>query len=161
MPENQLFEELNIESINYIYQELLKNSENNEKSLIIMDDVQSSLKDDSIVKQFRHIIANQRHLKVVNLVLLQNYYAIDKKIREIVNNIVFFKMDKMQNEKIFREWAEMNQQQFYELNKFIFDQPHNWCFINNKRIYKMWDEVIINNDDDEISDGEIEINKSK
>jgi hypothetical protein len=77
--------------------------------------------------------------------LLQNYFALDNKIREIVNNVIFFKMDKKQTHKIFEEVAEMPKESFNDMNNLIFDEPHNWCLINQnqKKIYKMFDEILI------------------
>jgi DNA replication protein DnaC len=148
LPEEQLFEELNHDNINLVYEELKKNSENGHKSLIIMDDVQKALKDNGVISQFKNIVANQRHLKVCNIILLQNYFSLDNKVREIVNNVIFFKMDKKQTEKIFSEVAEMKKEVFDELINLVFDEPHNWCMINqrNKRIYKLFDEIVIENE---------------
>jgi DNA replication protein DnaC len=143
LPDEQLFEELNYGTLHYVYEKLQENSDKKLKSLIIMDDVQKSLKDNDVIKEFRNIVANQRHLKVVNFILLQNYFAVDNKIRELINNVIFFKMDKKQNEKIFKETAEMPKETFDELNNIIFDEPYNWCLINQreKKIYKMFDEI--------------------
>jgi GTPase SAR1 family protein len=143
VPDEQKFEELNVNTIKYVYDEITENRKTGLKSLIIMDDVQKALKDINVIREFKNIVANQRHLKVVNLILLQNFFALDNKIREIINNIIFFKMDKVQNNKIFDEVAEMPKDTFNELNDIIFDEPHNWCLINQriKKIYKMFDEI--------------------
>lgn len=158
LPDDQVFEELNLENIQYVYEQLKENSENGHKSLIIMDDVQKALKRNDVINEFKNIVANQRHLKVVNIILLQNYFALDNKVREIVNNVIFFKMDKKQTEKIFEEVAEMPKELFEQVNKIVFDEPHNWCLINQryKRVYRMFDEIIFDEEDDE----ELEINKS-
>jgi hypothetical protein len=152
LPPEQLFEELNLENIQYVYEELKKNSEKGHKSLIVMDDVQKALKDNSVISEFKNIVANQRHLKVVNLILLQNYFALDNKVREIVNNVIFFKMDKKQTQKIFEEVAEMSRDVFEEVIKIVFNESHSWVLINQryKRIYKGFDEIIVEDDDDEI-----------
>lgn len=157
LPENQLFEELNYENLMSVYEQLKQNSANEKKTLIIMDDVQKSLKDGDIVKEFKNIVSNQRHLKVVNLILLQNYFSLSNIVREIVNNVIFFKMDKKQTEKIFNEVAELPREVFDTLSDFVFDEPHNWMMINQryKRFYKMWDEIIIEYDDD-INDLELD-----
>ena len=99
----------------------------------------------------KNIVANQRHLKVVNLILLQNYFALDNKVREIVNNVIFFKMDKKQTQKIFEEMIEMPKYIFEEINKIVFDEPHKWVLINQrqKRIYSMFDEIVIDDDDED------------
>lgn len=151
LPPEQLFEELNYDNITEVYEQLKENSKNGHKSLIIMDDVQKALKDGNVISQFKNIVANQRHLKVVNLILLQNYFALDNKIREIVNNVIFFKMDKKQTQKIFEEVAEMPKDIFEEINKIVFDEPHKWVLINQrqKRIYSMFDEIVIDDDDED------------
>jgi hypothetical protein len=141
----------NYQNIMELNETIKENRENGLKSLVIMDDVQRALKDNNVIKVFKEMVANQRHLNVSFIILLQNYFALDNKVRELIHNVIFFKMDKKQNKKIFEECAEMPQSVFNELNDYIFDAPYNWCLINqrNKKIYKMWDEVEINNDDED------------
>ncbi len=151
LPPEQVFDELTPQNIQQLYETIKENTENGHKSLVIMDDVQKALRDPFIIGQFKNMVANQRHLKVVNLILLQNYFALHPQIREIINNLIFFKMDKKQTNKIFEEVAELPKDTFLALNDFIFDEPHNWCLINqkNKKIYKMWDEIIIDDEDEQ------------
>jgi len=150
LPDEQIFDELNYQNIVELNETIKENRENGLKSLVIMDDVQRALKDNNVIKVFKEMIANQRHLNCSFIILLQNYFALDNKVRELIHNVIFFKMDKKQNKKIFEECAEMPQSVFNEINDFIFDAPYNWCLINqrNKKIYKMWDEVEINDDDE-------------
>lgn len=151
LPPEQLIEELNNETINYVYEEIKQNSKDGLKSLVVMDDVQKALKDNGVISQFKNMVANQRHLKLVNLILLQNYFSLDNKVREIINNVIFFKMDKKQNEKLFDEVAELPKDVYEKIIEIVFDEPHNWCMINqrNKKIYRMFDEIVIDDDDDE------------
>jgi uridine kinase len=150
LPEDQVFDELNYENISQLNETIKANREEGLKSLVIMDDVQRALKDYNVIKIFKEMVANQRHLNVSFIILLQNYFALDNKVRELIHNVIFFKMDKKQNKKIFEECAEMPQSSFNDLNDFIFDEPYNWCLINqrNKKIYKMWDEVEIDTEDE-------------
>ena len=74
LPKNQLYEELNEDTINDVYEKIQQHSKEDEKSLIIFDDVQKSLKNGRVLRALKNIIANQRHLKVVNMILLQNYF---------------------------------------------------------------------------------------
>lgn len=157
LPEDQIYDELNIFNINELYEKIKENSENNHKSLIIYDDVQKSLKDYEVLKNLKSLIANQRHLKIVNLILLQNFFALDKSLRELINNIILFKLNKSQNDKIFNEIIETHKDKFDKIRKLVFNKPYTWLFINIKsqRIFKEWDEIIFDEDDDE----EIEIKK--
>ena len=60
-------------------------------------------------------------------------------------------MDKKQNEKLFDEVAELPKDVYEKIIEIVFDEPHNWCMINqrNKKIYRMFDEIVIDDDDDE------------
>ena len=91
---SQIYEELNSETIDDLYIKLKNNSEEGCRSLVIFDDVQKALKDHSVLISLKNIIANQRHLKCTNIILLQNYYALDKSLRELANNIIMFKLNK-------------------------------------------------------------------
>jgi len=146
LPENQIFDELNHENITILYEKLKKISENGHKSLIIYDDVQKALKSHSVLLSLKNIVANQRHLKVVNFILLQNYFALDKSLRELCNNIILFKLNKTQTEKIFIENVESAKEKFEYIRDCVFDKPYEWMFINvpTQRIFKGFDEILYN-----------------
>jgi hypothetical protein len=149
LPEEQIYEELNQDTISDLYASLKENSASGYKSLVIYDDVQKALKNNSVLLSLKNIIANQRHLGVVNLILLQNYMALDKSLREIISNIVLFKLNKTQTERIFLECVESARDKFEEIRNIVFDKPYTWMFINlsSQRIFKEWDEVIYEPED--------------
>jgi shikimate kinase len=149
LPGEQIYEELNQETISDLYARLKENSASGYKSLVIYDDVQKALKNNSVLLSLKNIIANQRHLGVVNLILLQNYMALDKSLREIISNIVLFKLNKTQTERIFLECVESARDKFEEIRNIVFDKPYTWMFINlsSQRIFKEWDEVIYEPED--------------
>ena len=88
-------------------------------------------------------------MKVCNIILLQNYYALDKSLRELANNIIMFKLNKSQTEKIFNEAVESAKDKFSEIRDLVFDKPYTWLFINlpSQRIFKEWDEIIYNEEE--------------
>lgn len=149
LDESQLYEELNEETIEDLYAKLKENSENNYRSLVIFDDVQKALKNNDVLRSLKNIIANQRHLKVCNFLLLQNYFSLDKSLRELANNIIMFKLNKSQTEKIFNESIESAKEKFEQIRNIVFDKPFSFMFINvpSQRIFKEWDEIIYNDDD--------------
>ena len=149
LPPEQIYEELNEQNINEVYETLKKNSANNHKTLIIFDDVQRALKDHDTLKSLKNIVANQRHLKCVNIILLQNWFALDKSLRELINNVILFKLGKSQTDKIFKEIIETHKDKFDDVRKLVFDANHNWLFVNVKsqRMFKLWDEIITDEED--------------
>jgi len=148
---SKIYDELNAETINDVYEKLQINTENKERSLIIFDDVQKALKNIEILTAFNNIVANQRHLRVVNFIMLQNYIALDAKLRDLINNVVLFKLGKRQTERIFNELVESHKDKFEIIRNFVFNEPYQWMFINlaSQRIFKKFDEVIyLDNDSD-------------
>jgi len=146
-----LYEELNEQTIDELYEKLKHNSSKTNISIVIYDDVQKSLKTPRVLKSLKNIICNQRHLKVVYLILLQNFYALDRSLREVINNIILFKLGKSQTEKIFGEIIETYKDRFDDIRRLVYDQGHNWLFVNvrSQRMYKMFDEIICEEDEED------------
>ena len=151
LPDDQLFEELNYENIMIVYEQVKELSELGKKTLIIYDDVQKALKNKAVLDSLKNLIANQRHLHVVNLILVQNFFALDKSLREIVNNIVLFKLGKSQTEKVFNEIIEIHRDKFDKIRDLVYDEKYNWLFVNvnSQRIYKKFDEIVFEDDEGE------------
>lgn len=154
LPENQLFEELNEQTISQVYEEVKELSADGKKTLIIYDDVQKSLKNPVVLNSLKNIIANQRHLHVVNLILVQNFFALHKSLREIVNNVILFKLGKSQTEKVFNEIIELHRDKFDKIRDLVYDEKYNWLFVNvaTQRIYKKFDEIIFEEDENDKND---------
>ena len=142
---SQIYEDLTYEAIEEVYEQVKQNAKENEYSLLIFDDVQDGLKDPLVLKSLKKIIANQRHLKCVNFLLLQNWLSLDPSLRRIINNLIVFKMDKKQTEQIYDSIYEGKKMNFEEINKLVFDKPYSWLFINvpSQRIFKEFDEIIL------------------
>lgn len=163
LPPEQLFEELTFENLSMLHEMIKLDSLKGIKTLIIYDDVQRSLKDWNILQKLKEMIANQRHIKLVNLILVQNFFMIDKSLREILTNVIFFRMDKSQTEKIFNDMVEIHKDKFDAIRDIVFDAPYEWCLISktNQRVYKGFDEIIIVADEEDDNDIEIKDVKEK
>lgn len=146
LPDDRKYSELNLNTINEIYERIKENRDNDESTLLILDDVQDALKLVPIVRIFKKLVANQRHLKLSIICLLQNFLSLDKQIRKLFHNIVFFKLDKAETETIYEEVMQIPRNMYYDVQDVLFNDVHDWCMYNtrNGKIYKMYDEVIIN-----------------
>jgi DNA replication protein DnaC len=143
LPQEQIFEEVNVENLEYVYSNLKKDSLEGYWSLLIFDDVQSYLKDIEVVKVLSRIVANRRHLRSVNFLILQNFKALDDKIRKNISNLIIFNLDKTQLESIYDEIIKINKKKFHEILDFTFKKEHDWLFINvpNMMFYKEFDKI--------------------
>lgn len=145
LPKEQIYEELDEESITDFYQKVkLWKEEEKYKTLVIFDDVQRAMKNKNVVRMMKNLFANRRHLGLSIIVLLQNYFALDKSIRELANNLALFKMGKSQTLKIFNEVIETDKDKFEEIRDMVYDEPHSWFFINveSQRMFKRFDEIV-------------------
>ena len=102
-PEEKMYDELNTDSITDIYQKLKSYSDENENTLLILDDVGASLKDHTILKSLKTIIYNRRHLKCKIVMLIQSYKSSPLDIRKLVTNVFMIKPSKMEFETLFSE----------------------------------------------------------
>lgn len=143
--ENKLFDELTLSTIQEIYKNLLKNSEDNESSLLILDDVGAVLKNKQIQQTLRLIIYNRRHLKCQIIILLQSYLSIPKEIRKLFSNVIMFKPSKVEFINLFDEIFENKKDMTMDIMKFVYTDPHDYLVLNveTQKMYKGFDEIII------------------
>lgn len=146
LPEDQIYDDLNENVLNELYQKLEDNSLNyKENSLILIDDFQERFKDTDIQTGLEKIIIKLRHLRVTVILLQQNYFKLTKNLRELVFNLIFFNLGKSQLEKIFDEVIQKKKNKYNDLIQISFIEPHDWICINTKsnKYYKMFDEIIL------------------
>ena len=154
IPQEQIFDELNYENLEYVFSKINETAENNveieddeekERCLIIFDDVSSELKNKSIQQLLKRIIKNQRHLFVSSIYILQSYFDMPKQLRLVCNNLFLFKMSKDVMYEIFKELIEIPKSKYDELIQMVYNDNHDWLAINmnNKNMYSKFDRVIL------------------
>lgn len=150
LPEDQIFEELNYRNIQQVYEQVKELAKDGQQTLIVYDDVQKALKDKHVLLALKNLIANQRHLHIVNLILVQNYFALHKSLRELANNVVLFKLGKSQTEKVFNELIECHRDKFETVRQLVYNERYNWLFINvnSQRLYRNWDEILLDEEEE-------------
>ena len=142
---SKMYDELDLETIQNIYKNLENASSEKENTLLIMDDIGASLKNNEIQKIFRKIIYNRRHLKVKVVILVQSFLSLPKEIRKLLNNIFLFKPSKVEFENLFDELFETNKDLAIDIMNIGYEKPHDYLMLNvdTQRIYKGFDEIII------------------
>ena len=146
-PPEKMYEELSQETINDIYEKLLTYSSEGETTMLILDDVGASLKNNSIGENMRKICYNRRHLKVSIFLLIQSYMSLPKEIRKMYNNIfVLYKPSKVEIENLFNELFETKKDLCIDIMNFVFKNPHDYLMLNidSQKMYRDFDEIIIN-----------------
>jgi uncharacterized protein YueI len=140
IPDEQKFEELNLENLLRVEEDLDGNS------LIIFDDMTAYLKNADVRLKLKEFVFNRRHKHLSIIFLVQSWLSVDKDIRKLFSNIFIFKVSKSEMEKIFDEVVEqLPKEAVLPIMKVVYDQPHNYLFINtdSQRLFKKFDELII------------------
>lgn len=140
IPDDQKFEELNLENLNDVETNLDEGS-----NIIIFDDQTAYLKDNEIQKKLKEFVYNRRHKHLSIIFLVQSWLSVPKDIRKLFTNIFVFKVSKNEMEQIFDEVVELPKQYILPLMKLTYDKPHQYLFINtdSQRLFKGFDEILI------------------
>ena len=144
-----MFEELNPSTMTLIYDKLIKSTEEKETTLLILDDVGASLKNNDIQQTMKKIIFNRRHLKVHIVMLLQSFTSCPLTIRKLFTNVFMFKPSKKEFEILFDELFEQQKEYALQIMKFVYQEPHDYLMLNvdSQRMYKDFNEIIVKSSD--------------
>jgi hypothetical protein len=147
LPEDQIFEGVSFENLKSVYGRLKENTENNNFTLLIFDDVQSYLKDAEVERNLLHLIANARHLRCCIFIIAQNWNKIPLNIRISMDDLFLFNVSKGEYEKIFEEWLEINDKEFKSVlrlyTKYKNDGSHSFIYIHDKtKFFINYNELI-------------------
>jgi len=144
LPDEQKFNELNVENLEYIKEEIADDDEDN-NYCIIFDDMGAYLKNNETKKILKEFIMNRRHLHVSIFFIVQTYLSVEKDIRKLFSNAFIFRCAKHEMETIADELIEQNKEHINGIVKIVYDKPYEYLFINtdSQRLFKGFDEIII------------------
>ena len=140
----QIYDDLNIDSLIDVYSKIEEDAKNNLRSLIILDDVQKSLKGDC-EKFLLHIINNRRHNRICIWLCCQNYKTIPMQVRMALTDLFIFKVGKQELENIYEELTEIDKNKFSIITNNSYDKLGDFIYLNtlSQRMFNNWDEIII------------------
>lgn len=144
LPENQKFDELTFENLEYVKNDL----DPDENSCIIFDDMGAYLKNNETKKLLKELIMNRRHLHLSIFFLVQTYLSIERDVRKLFSNVFIFRCSKKEMETIADELIEQKKEYLNEIVKIVFNKPYQYLFINtdSQRIFSDFNELIIDED---------------
>ena len=140
-PEN-IYHEFNSDTLSEIYAKVEENASEGYFTLLIIDDFGADIKTKANEMILNQMFLKQRHLRLSTFVLVQNFYMVPKKLREVVGNLIMFNTSKSQNYKVFRELFDLKPDQYMELLRML-PTSHDYLMLNlkYKRIFVNFDEV--------------------
>ena len=144
-----IYHELDNVSILAAYDRIDKWSKEGEKTLLFVDDMTADLKKSKfIIDMMKKLIYNRRHLKLNIIITAQVYPNLPLDIRKCITSLILFKPPKAEFERVFDELIESKKEIFEDIMKLVYNEPHNFLFVNvpSQKMFKNWDEIIIEED---------------
>ena len=125
---DKVYHEFTVNALSEIYKELeeKKEDKSNEYSLIILDDLADSLKNNDIQVLMNKMMVKSRHLQVSWIISLQAYYYFPKQLRRQITNFILFKTKSIDEfQSLARELFNMNSDDALTLYNYVFDVNYN------------------------------------
>jgi len=153
LDENKIYNELNFENLSQIFEQIQEYADEDENTVLIIDDMTSELKNGDIQNLLAQIIQNRRHLHVSIWILSQNYLSIPlTPLRKLINYLIFFKPSSAKERNcVFDELAiTIPKDDIVTVSKYIWDNSHSFMYLDvlNQKIYKKFNEIKLSNDND-------------
>ena len=142
----RMHDELNFATLDRIYEQVIKDSEEKMSSLLIMDDVTASLKNLEIQMLLKKIIFNRRHYRLSIICLVQSYNAMPLAIRKTISHLACYKpRNKKDMSAIWEELVFLDKETGEALQRFVFDKPYSFLFActDTNKLYKNFDRILI------------------
>lgn len=136
IPPTQIFDELNEDvedMINENYENYKEYPDKNYSQLLILDDIASFLKLKQNVVFLNKMFFNRRHKRLSIILTTQYIYQVPKSVRANLSDVILFEPTTSELETIRKEFIPMNKDKFINFIKFVFREPHDTLYINEKR----------------------------
>ena len=144
--------EFNYETLEGIYQQIVGYSQEEEDTLLLIDDYASELKNGDLLKLLNSLVNNRRHLRLSIWMSVQTYRSIPMSNRKTINCLILFKCNnKAEINSIWEEMTFLSKEQFYDLITFVFQKPFDYLFIDrdDNSYWKKFSQIIIKDDQKE------------
>jgi hypothetical protein len=149
IPSDDIYDTLSDETLDEAIDKIEENAENEENTLIIIDDFQAALKMPEIQARLQKIVTRMRHMRTTIFILQQNFQKLPKFLRELVTNVITFNIGKSQLNKLFEETVQLDADKFQALVDLAFKEKNDWIAINvngNRNVYRGFDRIVFDDE---------------
>lgn len=146
LPEEQVFDELNIDTLSQAFSGAESLSKEKQRTLIIFDDVQQFFKGEC-EHLINHMIANRRHNRLSMFFIAQTYKKVPRPCRLGMSDVFCFRLSKSDMDDIKTELIDISDKTWSRIiqnyNKLLKVNPRTFLYINvsTNRVFFDWDEV--------------------
>jgi thymidine kinase len=149
IPADDIYDTLSDDTLDEAIDKIEENAENEENTLIIIDDFQAALKMPEIQARLQKIVTRMRHMRTTIFILQQNFQKLPKFLRELVTNVITFNIGKSQLNKLFEETVQLDADKFQALVDLAFKEKNDWIAINvngNRNVYRGFDRIVFDDE---------------
>ena len=144
---DKMYHELNCDVLNEIAQKIEASNAEAESddpcdqrhSLVVIDDMQASLKEPATEKCLLHMMSSYRHTQTSFWIVLQSYFAMGRKLRNVTRAIMQFKMASKREMEAFNEEVlpMYDRKQMSMLARYVWKHPktdkHSFLYIDREK----------------------------
>jgi Cdc6-like AAA superfamily ATPase len=143
----KIHHDLTGESLVDLHHSIQERSEEEESTLLIIDDFSSSLKDRDIEKELFRLASNRRHLRLSIMIIQHNLLAVQPRLRKLATHLTLFKTTNLKEKEAVQEILQLTKDEQKELYDFVFpaNEKYNFLFVDldegKDGLYKTLDKI--------------------
>jgi hypothetical protein len=116
----RVYHELTLETISAVEKEIEGNSKNNKNSLIICDDMASSMKNVELQRTLVRFLCNRRHLRMSFWVVVQSYIQLPLTVRKNLSHFIIFRPNNKKEIMSITDEVNIDRSDFEAYLKYVF-----------------------------------------
>ena len=147
LADEKVFDDLDLESLQQIHEQIKEYADDDENTLIYIDDCSSSLKNHEIQKYLQMLIQNRRHLRLSIFLIAHNFNLIPLNLRKLINVVFLFKPpNKKEFLSVFDEVLFYDKNVMNDVFNITFRKPHDFLMIDitNQKLFRNFNELKFN-----------------
>jgi hypothetical protein len=149
---DKVHSELDWDTLDKIHEKASGSSDEEEFTLLVIDDQAAALKDREIQRLMKLLIYNRRHLRLSIIMLVQSYNTIPLPVRKTISHLAMMKpRNRKETKNIFEELIFLDSTTADDLMLFVFKERYDFlfCDIEKSLFFRNFDRIKLNADEPE------------
>jgi len=151
LAKEKVYHDFNFTILDHIFNQVMGYAEEEEDTLLLIDDYASELKNGDVLKLLNSLVNNRRHLRLSIWMSVQTYKSIPLSNRKTINYLVLFKcMNKAEIKAIWEEMTFLSKDVFFDLLRYVFQKPFDYLVLDrdNNEYYCKFNKIEIYSKED-------------
>lgn len=116
----RVYHELTLQTITEVEKEIENNSKDKKNSLVIMDDMASSMKNTELQRTLVRFLCNRRHLRMSFWVVVQSYIQLPLTVRKNIGYFIVFRPSNKKEIMSITDEVNIDSKDFEAYLKYVF-----------------------------------------